>query len=1273
MASSIYSEVTASLFDRDRVLDKLKTASTGLPYTVDDITISHNDFAVADVYNNSIGKLYKNYLYLIANAELLTKTPPTSSAPSFLSILSTFEGALSAVATDPSGAHGNVAPTAALSGLEETHITLKNDGTEKFLYFNYSPDQSVISETDVNLTTITTLVSGNEVEFDKTFKFKDVVSVDIVDNLLFILDRGSNTAFKFDITGLITDDKALKRTGINDTTNPGRYLLKTIGGEGISQTKNKLVRPNSLSVYKNKVYILDNGHNSLKVFDLDFNFIQEISAPNLFNNSNTGELVSIVVDQYSDTNESVYGYILSSKGKIIEYDVINNTLDQPQALFNFYDTRLYTLSGLNENDSFKKIVNSKAVKNILYICNNGKIYKYYKSNLNQYLGVLDLTLGNSGIKISGKENEQQILSFDTTLYNNKDYVAVTTRVNSPQSSNQRVSTYVYQDEHVTTKLYSENLYTNYFTLSDILVLPQEIVNNITFNKTTKKLIYNHYSLFENLNKKVYSFYDPSSGTAAVPTLCTVNYHEFTKPTSFDDNSNLYIGVNEPLLTDVINRPLKLLYSQQESLFDLIKEESLNSNPPDNIAIRLPANTESFPNVLALTCDTPTVSSGDSITMTVSRVNVLSTLPGCSFKYYTTLGTAASGDISYISSEDKSIGTFAKGEKEQEIYINTLPFFLSDTTEKTFNFIIEENTNCIIDPNSTTITGTITGQPHMYTISMSATSLSFNEGSTGRVAITRSVIGDATALPDEDLESSVNLVIDELSNAAGVYTPVVAGSTDKNVVDDRYSDFVFTGTNAYETSAAQIGSTSTIFFTQEVSSVYFDISAVNDLSEDSSTAHLGVKISNPSSGSVIGVSYEDVYINQDYRTVSLYLSAISAYDAEGSPGYTTDTTNMLSCVNVWAALSANETYQELSATNPFKVDFTIQSPLSVFSVSTVSAAIQFDPTTDNMVYSSNQFNCIVDDGAALVGKAGAGGSGALWLSGYDFDSTSNVTVSAHYYNSNTYVQDLSDAYDVGDNDNVYSAWRGWKAESGGPAIGFFDTYFSTISVFNDGLIYGGGGGGGGGMLGLSAEVDPALPYLSAGGGGGGGAGIHTANRGIGGLAGVETSGDQGDTLTQHTNYRHVFAKNGEAGSTNGFNTGTEGDPGAGGYWDGYTNSTNPTFPYISGGNPSPATAPKMPNGVDAVSITHYPTMSGLSGGNIGFPGASDSETVAIYPTHGTNVAGSFTADLTAAYNVRRGGDAGKIVEDGLYNTNYQVLTSSDGSGTYVGDASNISIS
>tara|TARA_R100000008_G_scaffold86879_1_gene82347 strand:+ start:1921 stop:5640 length:3720 start_codon:yes stop_codon:yes gene_type:complete len=1231
MAISVYSEVTAvstNGYERDRVLDKLRLPKTSLPYTVDEITISHNDFAVSDVYNDSIRKLYSNYLYLIANAEIATKNPPTSGAPNFVSVISGggHQGAVSAVTTQSDAfTHLN-----SLSGLQETHLTLKTDGTEKFLLFNYSRDYSCVGETDIHITSFITLLSGNEVEFNKSFKFKNVVSVDIKDNILFVLDKGSNTVFKFDITGLITDDTAMRRTGVDDSEHPGRWLLKTIGGEGISQTKNKLLNPTSLSVYKDKVYILDNGHNSLKVFDLDFNFIREVSAPNLFNNENSGSLVSIVVDQYSDTNESVVGYILSSKGKILEYNTETNTIGQPQALFKYYDTKLYTLSGLNENDSFKKIVNSKAQKNILYTCNNGKIYKYYKSNLNQYISVLDLTINSSAIRVSGRDYDQQILSFDTALYNDRDYIAVTTRVNHGDVDLQKVQTYFYYDEHTTTKLYSENFYTNYFTLSDILVLPQEIVNNITFNKTTKKLIYNHYSFFESLNKKIYSFYNTASGYAAVPTLCTINAHEFSKPSSFNENSNMFIGVNEPLLTDVVNRPLKLLYTQQEDLFNLIKEESLNSNPPRNVPVRLPANTEGFPNVLSLSASTATVSAGDDIAFVVTKTNVLTGSKGCSFKYYTTLGTAQSGDIQYIDPVDPSIALFADDDTTRTLYVDTLKFF--GYTTKTFDFVIEQNTNCIVDPDLTKTTVTITPAADYYTISMSATNSNINEGTRGQIGIVRSTIADGvTGIIDTNLESAVNIKLTPLENATSdSYTPSVTGRDEHVVTEDsdRYSDFPGTSVTQ-QTSAAEVGSTSTIYFTDTITSVVFDVSAIQDSAENTAKS-IGVTIYNPTAGSIIGTSHQTVTIGQEYKTTNLYLSSISASYVVPS------TVNTLSCVNIWEALSASTAdsnttaFSTFSATNPYEVNFTVHAPLTSFSVSTLSAAIQFWPDHD-LVYNSNKLNLIVEgniggdntpgtlsgDDAALIGKGGRGGHGAAWLSGSDFRAVtgSSVPISANY----------------------------WIGEDGGPAIGIDSTYFSQVSVANYGIVCGGAGGGGGGLLGLSAQIDTVVSKLSAGGGGGGGAGIHAANYGLGGIAGASShEDDTTDLIVQLPNFRHVFVNNGSSGTIDGSGLlGNVGGGGAGGGFSDFTNGTN-TWPNVA-----------LDGNLDI--RTKFPMMTGLSGGSLGAAGASDP--YAIYGA-GITVDSTF-ANISAEYGLREGGEAGLIVD-----TEAQVLTADVG-GLYKG--------
>ena len=97
--------------------------------------------------------------------------------------------------------------------------------------------------------------------------------------------------------------------------------------------------------------------------------------------------------------------------------------------------------------------------------------------------------------------------------------------------------------------------------------------------------------------------------------------------------------------------------------------------------------------------------------------------------------------------------------------------------------------------------------------------------------------------------------------------------------------------------------------------------------------------------------------------------------DGTPNsYKADYTNtcMLTCVNVWRALSANTTFQSISATNPVDVTFTINDPLSVFSVDTLSGALDFIPPS--MVYKSNSITFDIEDGAALVGMGGQGGHG-----------------------------------------------------------------------------------------------------------------------------------------------------------------------------------------------------------------------------------------------------------------------------------------------------------
>ena len=1205
MASSIYSEVTSVStrgYERDRVLDKLNIAREDLPYNLDDILISHNDFAVADVYNDSIKKIYSNYLYLIANAEITSNTTSITAIDKYITFNSSYSVLLSSITEPPSGSE----QISTLSGLGETFITKKKD-SNKFLIFNYSKEDSIVSESNTSFSSVLALLAGNEVEFNKTFKFKNVVSVDVVDNFLFVLDKDANTCFKFDITGLITEDIGLKRTGVLDKEHPGRYLLKTIGGEGISQVKNKLNSPNSISIYNNLIYILDTGHNSIKVFDLDFNFVKEVNAPNLFNNPNYGELVSLVVDAYSDTNDTARGYILSSKGKIFEYLPIINKINVPTDLYDFYDTRLQVLSGVSFSDTFNKIVNSKIRKNIIYVNNKGRIYKYYKSNFKTYITEFDLESKASGLQIGNETNQQEILSFDTVEYNNQEYIIVTT-INNP---NKQVSNYIFIDKHDSVKLYNEDFYSNYFSLSSIIVLPQEVVNNITFNKTTKKLIYNHYSFFENLNKKIYSYYAVRN-SAMYPTLCAVMPYEYSVPTALNENSNMYIGVNEPLLTDVVNRPLKLLFEQQVAIFDLLKEEKINNNPPDDFIIHLPGSVEDFPNVISIESINP-VSAGEFIQVNVTRTNVLSTKPSCSFRYWTTGSGSTETDslsdiISYIDVNNKNTGKFAKNVNTFTIEIPTKQFF--GHTLKQFSINIEAFTNCIVDPESSSSTITITPIGDIYTVSLDSATGTVNEGGTKQILVKRERVDGISEIPTENVSSSINVRIGTYISSTE-YTPVIAGANVYSYTEGKYADFPRTSVSQ-QTSAINIDKTSTITFNDQVTSVVFDISAKDNLTDDPGRV-LDIFISNPSQGTSIpdsSIKRQTITFDHEYKTVNLFLSAISgSYVADGS-------TALVSCVNIWSALSADTTYQEFSGTNPFNVYFTVNSPLSVFSVSTLSAAIQFDPTVD-LIYGSNNLYIDVEDGAGIIGKAGAGGHGYLWLSGQDFLDDSSV---------------------------VYLSASEFTGEDGGPAIGNINmaTYFSTISTNNNGKIYGGAGGGGGGVLGVSASNMPNVSSLSAGCGGGGGQGIHNDNTGAAGLGAVEEQlsdadedGNEDEVLVQHPGRGDIFIQDGSAGTTSSGGAGGHFNTGAGGY------------PSVS--------LDSSAGGGTSVAITQYMMMSGLSGGALGAPGQSDETFQFAFAGEG----GTNFDSISGEWAIRDGGDVGSLYHEDITDTDTQVLTSASG--------------
>ena len=1321
MGHTLYNEVTAVTgigYHTNRVLGKLESPELNLPYSLEDIKISHNDFAVTEVYNDSIRKLYRNYLYLIANAEIVTTSSPTSAAAEYINVDSDFTATFVNTSLNP--ASGN-----SLSSMYadiETHITKKIDSNH-FVYFTYSKGDSVVIESTTGLGTssIKSILSGNFVEYNPThkpqnppvthlgFKFKRVVSVDIVDEFLFVLDRGNLTLFKFDISGLLTNDTAVRRTGVTDT-NPGRLLLKTLGGTQYTQVKNRLVDPVSISVYDKQLYVLDNGTRSIKIYDLNFNYVNEVIHGPLYDNVQHDIPVSLVIDELSDINKTLRGYILTSKGKIFEYDPVTNIIGTPVSLFESYlpyeiyvfeenripptpdQIKLYKPEGSN----FKKIVNSKSSKDILYVASNRNIYKLYKSSIDTPITVLDFDTStiNDGAGWSVPINittdfrdisSQTIASFDTVLHDGHDYMAITTTTLSSTvsaightagapASGYKTSTYLFTDKNITTKLYNDSFYTNYFTLSDIYVLPQEIVNTITFNKTTKKLIYNHYSLFENLNKKVYTYFTKANlGTSIVPAICTVNSHGFEKLSAFNNNDEFYIGVNEPLLTDVINRPIELLYNQQEALFSLIKEDQLNTDPPSGVNTRLPSKGELATSVVSLDTNSATVTAGDVLRIGISRRNLISVKNNsCSIDFYTTLDTIAGQgqaadeySFEYIKEKNPSTAVFAKGVTDIVIEIGTNKFFARtengtlvnkglydkapELYNKTFNFKIRAGSNCIIDEDDINSVKecAVTIKPDFdkYDITLFGADSFTNRTTTGGDYIARVGVQRTEADGNYTLSAACSIQIQSNLNwpTDMKFTPAVGDrggvygihSIDKDTKNtDVGGDFpsIPGGTDNYQVSAAQLANTSTIFFQPGVSSIVFDLSAedidnVGDIKNDSA---IDIVINNATQNANINKDdtnseqhFKQVTLLEEYKTINLFVSSISAMHRVDSHNATNQT--LLSCVNIWEALSAStevdngNAFSAVSANYPISACFTIDqataaSPLSVISTDDTLPALYFKPTNNlKFKYDNNQIDIVIKNSDnSIVGKGGKGGHG---LAAEDDDG----------YGIKFDGED--DSVHIGE--EAAGNYTTHTGTSGGPALSGFDAYFKQkILITNNGKVYGGAGGGGGGLPGISAKEMPEYAWpLWFGCGGGGGGGIHLKNVGEGGSAAVNRFGFQ-DTGAM----TKAYLQDGSVG-------GIEMKGGAGGTWD----KSHKYFARIE--LQKNVTNDTSIPGISAT-VTDYPAVTGNAGGNIGEPGKSDG--VANYHTRDSSLLHPLNGDdgtwdnVLSNYKLRVGGAVGNIV-------------------------------
>ena len=418
-------------------------------------------------------------------------------------------------------------------------------------------------------TTFSFVASSTNVGTDSNqIKFKRITSLATTpDNLLFVNDLSGNALYKLDVNTIVNED----RTGLRNFEH-----IDTIGGIG---TYNTNLSGNSIVVYGNdSVYVYMRYTNSIRKYTKELKFqieyfnekyFKEHAFQNMSFNSFHNELW-IVTNDFEVK-------ILDGDNLTVKDKFVYNT--------NRFAYEIPLVEGFVEEP--RKIEFSTNNSNIYYLVTNKNIYKYYINKQNELVNkfTIDLTFDDANLwnttfidySAMGQTTWDQLPNFDRFFFVDNPIVSVPDDIDNNETilafANTRIFKFVESNDDVsllTTKGPS------FYKRSEIL-LSNEYFNNITFNLAFYKHINNLNMLVQNLNKKV---------LAKFATDFYLFFDDFTELTyddkkiaKIEDPSQFFVGVNETLNGNVLNRVITNLYEYQTKILELIEVTRLGSRIP----------------------------------------------------------------------------------------------------------------------------------------------------------------------------------------------------------------------------------------------------------------------------------------------------------------------------------------------------------------------------------------------------------------------------------------------------------------------------------------------------------------------------------------------------------------------------------------------------------------------------------------------------------------------------------------------------------------------
>jgi hypothetical protein len=483
-----------------------------LPYTFDEIKINPNEFGVSSIYNNSLKKIHECLEYLKSNTRILnTKTPSLYYGWLGLNASLLSSGISwhtldykSEFYSDPDGFTGR-SIVKALGNQYKGFLNIKDIAETNSLIFVLDDRGLGIFK---NSNVLKKINFDNQDEITRTLT--EIISFDVSDDgkKIFLLDPIQNKVYRIDMDFDSTNS-------LYQSYNPILSFTLNIGSYGDETDPFTFNNPTQL-IYNNKmIYVLDYNNQCVKVYSESLEWIYTCN-PDIFK---TDIPISITVHPitrflYVLTEKNVYVFSHKSKTAQSIFNIQNIQNLIPKKIF------------FDEAGEFFYIITEKSSTEEF-----SAVFKY--TALGLYMDFLEIP---DAKYITGKRGKNRNILL---AHNNA----------------------IIKCQEITDILKTgEGLDVDYWSLNQILIKKDEMVQDIVLNRSLSRLSQNIINFRNSLESKL-ELTKEFTPAGEISYFRTYPIKANTRPNLGQEieNNQIAVGVNELHTPSVINKEIQKIY------------------------------------------------------------------------------------------------------------------------------------------------------------------------------------------------------------------------------------------------------------------------------------------------------------------------------------------------------------------------------------------------------------------------------------------------------------------------------------------------------------------------------------------------------------------------------------------------------------------------------------------------------------------------------------------------------------------------------------------